>query len=309
MLAAMDLRAAVIGSPLYGVDIGHHVFPTAKYDAVLTALVAAGDLSDKRGLEPPPATRELLELAHDADYLDDFEALRWTPRTQYSELPLTYAIVESFETAGSGTAEAVRRAVRLGAAVHVGGGLHHAFAAKAEGFCYINDLAVAAEAALNEGLATRVAIVDLDLHQGNGTAHIFRGRPEVFTLSLHQENNYPEPKQQSTLDVGLEDGTDDEAYERALMPALERVWAFAPDLVLYQAGADPFHDDQLGGLALTFAGLEARDVAVLEGCEERRIPVVSTLGGGYAHRFEDTVRIHTTTAQRTLDVVRRRRVR
>lgn len=302
----MDLRPAVLWSSRYGVDIGHHVFPTAKYEAVVDALIAAGDLHDKLGLEPPPATRALLELAHDPGYLDEFEALSWTPRTQYSELPLTRGIVDSFETAAAGTAEAVRRAVVLGAAAHVGGGLHHAFADKAEGFCYLNDLAVGAEVALRERLATRVAIVDLDLHQGNGTAHIFEGRPEVFTLSLHQENNYPVPKQRSTLDIGLADGTDDAAFMAALAPALERVWAFAPDLVLYQAGADPFHDDQLGGLALTFAGLESRDRAVLDGCEARGIPVVSTLGGGYAHRFEDTVRIHTTTMRRTLDVVRRK---
>ncbi len=305
----MDLREVVVTSPCYHVDIGHHVFPTAKYPAVVDALVASGDLHERRVIEPPPPTRELLELAHDPGYLDEFEALRWTPRTQYSELPLTREIVTSFETSGSGTAEAVRRAFRWGAAVHVGGGLHHAFADKAEGFCYVNDLAVAAEAARVEGLATRIAIVDLDVHQGNGTARIFQGRPDVFTLSLHQEHNYPVPKQHSTLDVGLPDGTDDAAYARALTPALERVWAFAPDLVLYQAGADPFHDDQLGGLALTFDGLEARDRAVLEGCEARGIPVVSTLGGGYAHAFEDTVRIHATTARLTLDVVRRRGAR
>jgi acetoin utilization deacetylase AcuC-like enzyme len=305
----MDLKEAVLWSSRYGVDIGHHVFPTAKYEAVVDALIAAGYLHDREGLEPPRPTRALLKLAHTPEYLDDFEALRWTPRTQFSELPLTHAIVDSFETAASGTAEAVRRAVRLGAAAHVGGGLHHAFADKAEGFCYINDLAVGAEVALREWSATRIAIVDLDLHQGNGTAGIFAGRPEVFTLSLHQEDNYPMPKERSTLDVGLPDGTDDAAFARALAPALDRVWAFAPDLVLYQAGADPFHDDQLGGLALSFEGLEARDRAVLDGCEARGIPVVSTLGGGYAHHFEDTVRIHTTTMRLTLDIVRRKQGR
>ena len=185
--------------------------------------------------------------------------------------------------------------------------MHHAFAGHAEGFCYINDLAVAAAVLLAEQRVRRVAVVDLDVHQGNGTAHIFRSRPEVFTFSMHQENNYPVPKELSNLDVGLDDGTGDNSYLAALSPALERVWEFAPELVLYQAGADPFHDDQLGGLALSFAGLEARDRAVIGGCVERGIPVATTLGGGYARRLEDTVRIHATTSRMAVHAARARR--
>src|SRR5262249_13906593 len=207
----------------------------------------------------------------------------------------------------SGTTQAARLALEHGAAAHLGGGLHHAYAGHAEGFCYINDLAVAACALLAERRVRRIAVVDLDVHQGNGTAHIFRDRPEVFTLSVHQENNYPVPKEPGDLDVGLDDGTGDRAYLAALAPALERVWTFAPELVLYQAGADPFHDDQLGGLALSFEGLEARDRAVIEGSVERGIPVVSTLGGGYARRLEDTVRIHATTSRMALKAARAKR--
>jgi acetoin utilization deacetylase AcuC-like enzyme len=195
-------------------------------------------------------------------------------------------------------------ALEHGAAAHLGGGLHHAYAGHAEGFCYINDLAVAARAMLAERRVQRIAVVDLDVHQGNGTAHIFRGDPNVFTLSLHQENNYPSPKEPGDLDVGLEDGTGDDAYMAALAPALERVWAFAPQLVLYQAGADPYRDDQLGGLALSLAGLEARDRAVLAGCARRGIAVATTLGGGYARRFEDTVAIHATTSRLALALAR-----
>src|SRR4029077_19500698 len=156
---------------------------------------------------------------------------------------------------------------------------------------------VAACVLLAERRVQRIAVVDLDVHQGNGTAHIFRHRPEVFTLSVHQENNYPMPKEAGDLDVGLDDGTGDDAYLSALGTALDRVWAHAPELVLYQAGADPFHDDQLGGLALSLAGLEARDRAVIDGCVARGIPVATTLGGGYARRLEDTVRIHATTSR------------
>ena len=294
-----------VWSPRYACDIGAHVFPTAKYAATLRALVASGDLPEETAeLEPPPASRELLAAAHDADYLDDLEALRWTPRTQYSELPLTREIVDAFALGASGTTEAARRALRQGATAHLGGGLHHAYAGHAEGFCYLNDLAVAACVMLKEARVRRIAVVDLDVHQGNGTAHIFRDEPAVFTLSLHQENNYPTPKESGDLDVGLADGTGDEAYLAALRPALERVWAFAPELVLYQAGADPYADDQLGGLALSFAGLEARDRAVIEGCALRGIPVATTLGGGYARRLEDTVRIHATTSRIALAVAR-----
>ena len=294
-----------VWSPRYGCDIGTHVFPTEKYEAVHRALVASGDLEAGADLSPPPATRTLLERAHDPEYLDDLYALRWTPRTQYSELPLSRPIVDAFALSAAGTTQAARLALAHGAAAHLGGGLHHAYAGHAEGFCYVNDLAVAARVVLDERLVSRVAVVDLDVHQGNGTAHIFHDEPAVFTLSVHQENNYPVPKERSDLDVGLEDGTGDDAYLAALAPALEHVWAFAPELVLYQAGADPFHDDQLGGLALSFAGLEARDRAVIEGCERLGIALATTLGGGYARRIEDTVRIHATTSRMTLAVARR----
>lgn len=296
----MSTRPALVWSAGYHCDSGMHVFPVEKYRLVVEALREAGDLDGADLLEPPPATRELLELAHEGAYLDDLEALRWTPRTMYSELPLDAGIVRAFSLAASGTTLAAREALARGAAAHVGGGLHHAYAGHAEGFCYVNDLAVAVRALRREGRVERAAVVDLDVHQGNGTAHIFREEPEVFTLSLHQERNYPVPKERSDLDVGLEDGAGDAEYLAALDAALERVWAHRPQLVLYQAGADPYRDDQLGGLALTREGLEARDARVLEGCAARGIPVVTTLGGGYAHRVEDTVGIHATTCRRTL---------
>src|SRR5689334_7367616 len=196
-LLRMPERVPAVWSPRYGCDIGAHVFPTAKFEATYRALVASGDLDAGADLSPPPVTRALLAQAHEPAYLDDLESLRWTPRTQYSELPLTREIVDAFSLAASGTTEAARLALRHGAAAHIGGGLHHAYAGHAEGFCYVNDLAVAARALLAEGLVRKIAIVDLDVHQGNGTAHIFRDDANVFTLSLHQENNYPVPKERS----------------------------------------------------------------------------------------------------------------
>lgn len=291
----MSPRAAVVYSERYRCDIGPHVFPMEKFSRLRHALAAAGQLADADELEPPTASRAELERVHTAEYLDDLAALRWTERTAYSELPLTEEIVTAYASAAAGTTLAARAALERGAAVNLGGGFHHAFADKAEGFCYLNDLAVAARAVQADGAVTRVAVVDLDVHQGNGTARIFEGDASVFTLSMHQELNYPTPKMRSDLDVGLADGTGDAEYLAQLAPALERVWVFEPQLVLYQAGADPYREDQLGGLALTFEGLEARDRQVIEGCATRRIPVVVTLGGGYARQLEDTVRIHHTT--------------
>lgn len=296
----MPSRPIVFHHPDYECDIGAHVFPTRKYRAVLERLAAEEVLDAAEVRRPEPAAREELRAVHSADYLDDLEQLRWTHRTAMSELPLTAAIVRAYVLAAGGTLAAAREALPHGVGVHVGGGFHHAFADRAEGFCYVNDLAVAVRVLQREGRVRRAAVVDLDVHQGNGTARIFEGDPDVFTLSLHQERNYPSPKQRSTLDVGLDDGTGDEGYLAALGPALDRVWAHGPDVVLYQAGADPYRDDLLGGLALTLEGLEARDRAVIEGCAVRGIPVVVTLGGGYARRTEDTVAIHAATCRLAL---------
>jgi len=292
----------VVYSPAYGFDIGPHVFPTHKYARVFEQLMAEEWVPRDAVFDPPPAPRELLECAHTVEYLDDLEGMRWTARTAASELPLSEAIVEGFRRAASGTLAAARGALEHRAAVHVGGGFHHASADRAEGFCYVNDVAVAIRALLRDTRVRRAAVVDLDVHQGNGTAQIFAGDAAVFTLSLHQESNYPMPKAQSSLDVGLDDRTDDHAYDHALAGALEHVWRHAPELVIYVAGADPYLDDQLGGLALTFDGLERRDRRVLEGCAERGIPVVVTLAGGYARRLEDTVRIQAQTCRLALRI-------
>lgn len=294
--------AVIVHSPSYACDIGPHVFPTAKYRLVVEALARDGVLAQTPVLEPEPATRTMLQRAHEDAYLGDLESLRISERTASSELPLSRDIVRAYVLAAGGTTLAAREALGAGVAVHVGGGFHHASPGHAEGFCYINDLAVAIRTLQAEGRIGRAAVVDLDVHQGNGTARIFADDDSVFTLSIHQENNYPVPKAVSDLDIGLEDGADDETYDAALSLALEKVWAFAPELVLYVAGADPYVDDQLGGLALTFDGLERRDRRVIEGCATRGIPFAIALAGGYARRTEDTVRIHARTASLALGV-------
>jgi acetoin utilization deacetylase AcuC-like enzyme len=292
----MSPRAAVVHSSGYHCDIGSHVFPMEKFQRVRRALVESGDVREDEILSPPPASRADLLLVHTAEYLDDLDHLRWTPRTACSELPLTAEIVHAYVLAAGGTTLAAREALQRGAGVNLGGGFHHAFADMASGFCYINDLAVAIRVLQRERLLQRAAVVDVDLHQGNGTARLFQDDSAVFTLSIHQEQLYP-VKQRSDLDIGLDNGTGDEGFNEPLAEGLARVWSHRPELVLYQAGADPFEDDQLGSLRLTHAGLERRDRLVLEGCQRHGIPVVVTLGGGYARHLEDTVRIHTRTCQ------------
>ena len=296
-MRSMSSAAVVVHTPGYFCDIGPHVFPVEKFARVRADLVNGREIEAGQLVEPAPAARENLLLAHTPEYLDDLDALRWTHRTHMSELPLKAEIVRAYRLAAEGTTLAARGALEHGCGINLGGGFHHASADRAEGFCYLNDLAVAVRVLQHEGRVRRAAVVDLDVHQGNGTALIFHGDQTVFTLSIHQEMNYPMPKPPSTLDVGLADGTGDEEYLRQLDPALDAVWAFAPEIVLYQAGADPYVEDQLGGLALTLAGLEARDRRVLEGCARRVIPAVVTLGGGYARRFEDTVSIHARTCR------------
>jgi acetoin utilization deacetylase AcuC-like enzyme len=305
----MASAPAVVHSHDYYCDIGPHVFPVEKFARLRALLVSEGAIEDGDILVPAPSSTADLARVHTAEYLDDLAQLRWTARTRMSELPLTAEIVRAYALAAAGTTLAAREALSRGAGINLGGGFHHAFADRAEGFCYINDLAVAIRVLQHEGLVRRAAVVDLDVHQGNGTANIFRGDETVFTLSMHQEANYPAPKEESDLDVGLADGTTDEEYLRRLDAALERVWEAEPGLVLYQAGADPYFGDQLGGLALTIPGLEARDGRVLEGCERRGIPVAVTLGGGYARRVEDTVEIHARTCRLALRLRAARAVR
>ncbi len=288
-----------ISSPEYEVDIGPHVFPTIKYRLVREKLLAEGLATEDDFIVPELASPHELTLVHTAEYLDDLQNLRKSRRTAYSELPLTEPIVRSYLQAAGGTTLAARMALEgpQKVVVHIGGGFHHAFADHAEGFCYINDIAVAIRVFERAGRVGRALVVDLDLHQGNGTAHIFRDDPDVFTISLHQENNYP-AKQQSSLDVGLEDGVSDEKYLNALDEALHPVMnRHQPDLLVYVAGADPYEDDQLGGLRLSLDGLRRRDEMVLRAAVKHHVPAVVVFAGGYAHKLEDTVEIHTQTCR------------
>lgn len=302
---------AFVFSPAYEADIGPHVFPTFKYRRVKERILETGLAAPDAFVEPRPRDRAILRLAHTESYLTDLFTLRRTFATASSELPLTMEIARWFEIAAYGTATTTELALARGAAMHVGGGFHHAFADHAEGFCYLNDIAIAARWAMGDDdgtpLAdaagrevTKVSVVDLDVHQGNGTARIFEDDARVFTLSLHQENNYP-LKQRSDLDVGLPDGIDDADYLAELDRGLEiAVKARRPELVYYLAGADPYRLDQLGGLGLTLEGLRERDRRVFSVCRNSGASVVVMLAGGYAQDPEDTVAIHLQTAEEML---------
>ena len=287
----------VVWSPAYEVDIGRHVFPTAKYRLIRNRLREAGIVPEEAFVQPEPATRAQLERVHTPEYLrkideNDFTTIeRWTLEVPFSE-PLREASI----LCCGGTLLAARRAIAGGVAVHLGGGFHHAFADHGEGFCLLNDVAVAAATVLEEDGLDRVAIVDLDVHHGNGTAAIFAEEPRVFTFSMHQEANYPASKPPSDLDVGLPDRTTDAEYLALLDDNLNRLLErHEPQLVFYLAGADPYEGDQLGGLALTMEGLRERDAMVLHACGARDAAVAITLAGGYAMRQSDTVEIHVRT--------------
>ncbi|OFW05586.1 MAG: hypothetical protein A3H96_11000 [Acidobacteria bacterium RIFCSPLOWO2_02_FULL_67_36] len=293
----------VVYSPAYEIDLGGHVWPIAKYRLIAERLLASGLVGDAAFVVPVPCTWDGLALVHRSEYLDKVRTCALTPaEIQTLELPLSPALVDGFRTMAGGTCDTGRLALEDGAAIHLGGGLHHGFPNHGEGFCLFNDVAVAIRRLQRDGRIHRAAVVDCDVHHGNGTATIFERDPSVFTFSIHQQHNYPLFKPASDLDIGLEDGTGDEEYLRRLGPALARAVASKPDVTFYLAGADPFREDRLGGLALTLEGLRERDRQVFAAARAAGVPVAVVLAGGYALDVEDTVAIHIATVEEVLSV-------
>lgn len=286
----------------YEVDIGEHVYPTEKYRLVRRRLSEEGLLPEVRLLAPEPAPEADLARVHDADYLEKVRAGSFGRQEELRlEVPFSEELRRAMLLACGGTTLTARRALEEGVAVHLGGGFHHAFPGHGEGFCLLNDVAVAVRALQAGGRIGTAAVVDCDVHQGNGTAEIFRDDPDVFTLSLHQERLYPAVKPPSDLDVGLPDRAADHRYLERLDSALPRALEDPePDLALYLAGADPYRRDQLGGLDLTREGLRRRDRRVLSELADRGIPGAVVLAGGYAVRVRETVSIHAATVEEAL---------
>jgi acetoin utilization deacetylase AcuC-like enzyme len=295
---------ALIWDASYEVDLGPHVFVTAKYRLTRERVLEAGLATEDHFVAPAPASRDELGLAHTSEYLTKIEndTLSQSERWQL-ELPFNDEVRSAMILSCGGTLLTARRALADGAALHVGGGFHHAFAGHGEGFCLLNDLAVAARTLQVTGEAERVFILDLDVHHGNGTAAIFAADPDVFTFSMHQENNYPAAKPRSDIDIGLDDGVGDDEYMALLSEALpDALDAHTPALLLCLAGADPYHEDQLGGLALTLDGLRRRDRFVFDQAAGLGLPVAVVLAGGYAPHLEDTVSIHVATVEELMEV-------
>ncbi len=269
-----------------------HKFPLGKYRLLREKLSADGFR-----LEPAPlATPETVSLAHDPDYVRDFINGRLDPKAMRRiGFPWSQGLVRRTLASAGGTLAAMRDALETGIGATLSGGTHHAFRSEGSGFCVFNDVAIAIHSLRARGRNPCVAVIDLDVHQGDGTAHFFENDPRVLTLSLHGANNFPFRKQRSSIDVELPDKTGDEEYLRALDSALPRVWDFAPDLAFYLSGVDALESDVLGRLSLTYAGLEARDIRVIEGARKRLIPLVITLGGGYSNPIERTVEAHAHT--------------
>lgn len=287
-------RTAVVWSPGYELPWPDHVFPTAKYRRAHEAIAAAGSSPADR-LRPERVGRDDLLRVHTRRHVEEIERLTAEPGrvAQRFEIPLTRAVVEAVELHCGGTRLAIEAAMERGAALNLGGGFHRAFADRGEGFCFYNDVAVGLRAAQHRGSARRATIVDVDLHQGNGTASIFTGDPDVTTYSIHQEDLYPVPKAASTVDVGLPGGTGDAIYLEALGATLPAFLdASEAELLVYVAGADPFEHDRLGDLRITREGLRRRDEFVLAEAARRRMRVAAVLAGGYAERVEDVVAIH-----------------
>jgi acetoin utilization deacetylase AcuC-like enzyme len=276
-----------------------HRFPIAKYALLRDAVVAEGVVEPARLHDPARAPMEDVRRVHRADYLERLtKGTMPVAEQRVLGFPWSEGLVERSFRASGGTLEAAEHSLRAGVAMNLAGGTHHAFDTHGEGFCVLNDVAIAVRALRARGLIRRAAIVDLDVHQGNGTHAIFADDDATFTFSMHGARNYPFRKVAGRLDVELDDGAGDTAYLERLADALPKVLATArADLVFYLAGADPHEGDTLGRLKLTFDGLMRRDALVLESCRAVGVPVVIAIAGGYGRDINDTVRVHVNTAR------------
>jgi acetoin utilization deacetylase AcuC-like enzyme len=284
-------------SAQYDLNLGKHVFPSIKYRLIKEKLLRDQIAGPEDFVEPRAAAEDDIALVHQREYISKLQAGKLSYlEILRLEIPYSPELVRAVWLATGGSILAGQLALRDGACANIGGGFHHAYPDHGEGFCVLNDFAVAIRRLQKDKTIERAMTVDCDVHHGNGTAAIFARDPSVFTLSIHQENNYPYPKPPSSLDINLPDGAEDAEYLEELGKGLDHALAqFQPELIFFVAGADPYRDDQLGGLKLSIEGLERRDRLVFEKAQTKNIPVAVTLAGGYARRVEDTIQIHTNT--------------
>jgi acetoin utilization deacetylase AcuC-like enzyme len=307
----IDLRMLpfrLIYHPKYDLNLGDHVFPSQKYRWLRGRFIRSCFASEEDFVAPEPASDEDVLLVHDPAWVTKLKkgTLSYQEILRL-EIPYSRQMVEAFWYAAGGTILTARLALETGFAYHVGGGFHHAFREHGEGFCAINDVAIAIRRLQKDGAIHRAMVIDCDVHHGNGTAAVFAGDDSVYTFSMQQLNNYPAEKPPSSLEIHLKDRTDDQEYLERLENGVKAALAmFRPELIVYLAGADPFYEDQLGGLSLSFQGLRNRDQFVIETALAEKIPVATVLAGGYAVNPEDTVTIHANTAAVAKEVLLRR---
>src|SRR5258708_11439527 len=281
----------------YDLNLGPHVFPSKKFRLIYEMLLREGIAAPEDFLRPAHASHESILRVQTADGVRQLKTGTLTAsELMLLEVPYSKELVEAVWLAAGGTILAGQCALRDGFGANVSGGFHHAHPGHGEGFCAIHDVAVGIRKLQADGAVKKAIVVDTDVHHGNGTAAIFRNDPTVFTISIHQENNYPAHKPPSSIDLNIADRADDDEYLGVLIPTVQKALdEFQPNILFYVGGADPYCEDQLGGLSLTKEGLKQRDRQIFEEARHRRIPVVTTLAGGYARRVEDTVRIHVNT--------------
>jgi len=281
----------------YDLNLGTHVFPSQKYRLIRERLLSDRIADEADFEEPACASDDEIRLVHDPGWVQRLKDNKLGyGELQRLEIPWNIRTADAVWRATGGSILAVERALRDGVGINIGGGFHHAFRAHGEGFCAINDIAVAIRRWQSAGVIERAMVIDCDVHHGNGTAAIFANDPSVATLSIHQFNNYPSEKPPSTVDINLPDLTGDDQYLRLLRsPSEKLVSSFAPQLLVYVAGADPYREDQLGGLRLTIEGLQTRDEMIFGLARRHGVPVAVVLAGGYAQNVEDTGTIHCNT--------------
>lgn len=285
-------------SPIYKYELpAGHRFPMGKYELLPEQLLYEGTVSEANFFCPEPLSKAVALRTHTKEYWDKLNEVRLSPaEIRAIGFPVNPHFVWRGRHISQGTVECALHALRYGCAMNVAGGTHHAFADRGEGYCCFNDQAVAANYLLDNNLAKKILIVDLDVHQGNGTAHIFRDEPRVFTFSMHGERNYPLRKEISDLDIGLADGLTDGPYLDLLTQTLPRLLdEVEPDFVFYQSGVDILASDQLGRLSVSRAGCRERDRRVLSLCRQHHLPVAVSMGGGYSPRMADIVEAHANT--------------
>jgi acetoin utilization deacetylase AcuC-like enzyme len=274
-----------------------HRFPMDKYDLLPEQLLHEGTITKVNLFEPRKLTEEEILSTHDREYWHKLKTLSLSKQEERrSGFPLSDLIIEREITINAGTIQAAEFALEYGVAMNVAGGTHHAFTDRSEGFCFLNDIAIASNYLLNKDLVKQILVVDLDVHQGNGTAQIFRNEPSVFTFSMHGAKNYPMHKEVSDLDIALQDGIDDSNYLELLDYHLKSLLNHVkPDFIFYQSGVDVLATDKLGRLGLTIQGCKKRDKLVLKAAYENEIPVVVSMGGGYSEKIKDIIEAHANT--------------